>query len=108
MDPGQLDRRITIQSRTVTRDETGSRVEKWADLTSVWAKLEKTTADESEIADSERPRQKMTWRIRHMAIDSTTHRVTHKGKTYEITGITEAGGRQSFLILETYALGGVR
>lgn len=108
MDPGALDRRITIQARTMSRDDTGSRIESWVDLVSVWAKREKETADESTIAGSERPRQRLTWKIRHRVVDSTSHRITYKGDTFEIVGITEAGGRENFLILETYALEGVR
>lgn len=31
MNPGKLDRRITIQSRVMSKDATGARVETWAD-----------------------------------------------------------------------------
>lgn len=107
MNPGKLDRRILIQVRVVTRDDTGSRVETWSDLVTVWAAKVRTAQTESTIAGGERPRQVTTWEIRNRAITSANHRVRYNSETYEISGITETGGRSNRMLLETHALGGL-
>lgn len=85
-------------------DDTGSRSESWATLATVWAGKEKEDADQPQIADGEKARQSVTWRIRYRAIDASDHRITYGGKTYEITGVTETGGRDNQLIVKSYAL----
>lgn len=107
MNAGKLDRRITIQSRTVSRDGMGSRVETWADEATVWAKLETTKGSEGETAEAERGKQTTRWLIRHRVIDSIENRISYKGKICQITGIDETMGRENYLYVDTYALGGL-
>ena len=40
MRAGQLDKRVTIQSKTVTRDSFGAEVETWSTHDTVWASIE--------------------------------------------------------------------
>lgn len=107
MNPGRLDRRVSLEVRTKTVDDTGTRVESWAVESAIWAELLATTGSESTPADALRERQATKWKIRHRVVASNTHRIVYNSKTYEITGIEETGGRENFLILETYALGGM-
>ena len=107
MNAGRLDRRITIQSRTLTKDATGGRVETWADSAEVWAQRMPVSASESTLADAERPETRVRFRIRHMTLDATTNRIVYGGAAHEIIGIQEDGGRQSFLMVETRTIGGL-
>lgn len=105
MNAGKLDRRVSLQVRTTTKDNTGTRLETWAEESAIWAELMATTGSESSVDGALRERQATRWRIRYRAgVSSNTHRIVYNSKTYEITGITETGGREAFLILETYAL----
>jgi SPP1 family predicted phage head-tail adaptor len=104
MNPAKLDRRVTLRERSMTRDDTGTRLESWDDVADIWAELVATKGSKPVTADTEREKQATTWRIRYRAMASNTHRLIYKGKTYEIKGIEETGGRENLLTLETYAL----
>ena len=104
MNPGFLDRRILIQARTLTQDATGSDVETWANSAQVWARLQPSSGAEATAGDAERTQDRAKFTIRHRSINSLTHRLTHAGKTWNIVGISEVGGRQAYLELETVAL----
>jgi len=39
MDAGRLDRRVTLQSATISKDAAGAPVSTWADLATVWANV---------------------------------------------------------------------
>jgi SPP1 family predicted phage head-tail adaptor len=107
MNSGRLDRRVTIQSRTLTKDETGGRVETWATSAEVWAERMPMSAGENLLADAERVENRIRWRIRHMTVSPTTNRLVYQGTAHEILGIQEDAGRQRFLLLETRTIGGI-
>lgn len=46
MDAGQLNRRITLQSRVTTQDSSGGQVESWVDVDTVWAAIAPATGRE--------------------------------------------------------------
>ncbi len=57
MRSGDLNRRLTIQSRTATRDATGGFSETWADTgTTVWASIRPLRGDEQYDADQQKGR----------------------------------------------------
>lgn len=98
MNPGKLDRRISIEVRTLTEDDTMSRVETWAEEAAVWAQIIKHTGKRGVVADAERTSNMKTFRIRTRTITPTTHRVTYKGETFKIEAIEEIG-RENLLDL---------
>ncbi len=100
--PGKLDRRIVIQVRTLTQDGTGTRSESWATLTTVWAELVKDAGKQAILAQADRTQTSKFFRVRAIDINETDHRITYKGKTYEIKGITEEG-RDDTLLLDVVA-----
>lgn len=106
MNIGKLDRRVTIQVRTLKKDATGTRSETWSTLAVVFAEYVVNKGKVSTLADAERPQDTQQWRIRWRNINATDHRLTYQGKTYNITGITEEGRRQSIL-LDTLAITGI-
>ncbi len=103
MNPGKLDRRVTIQKRVASRDATGSIVETWSDESKVWAEKVTHKGRESSLSDSERSQDSQQWRIRTRVINSTDYRVFYDLKYYGIEGITEEG-RGNSLLLDTIAI----
>jgi len=102
MNPGKLDRRIVIQVRTMTRDNTGTRVETWADHATVWAEYVRHKAGAAVIADTDRTQDDQQFRIRTRAINPTDHRILYKSKFYDIKGVSEVG-RGDFLLIDAVA-----
>lgn len=99
MNPGKMDRRITIQKRAMTRDATGSTVETWTDESRrIFAEKVKYTGSETVISDADRARDFQQWRIRYRDITPTEHRIVYQGKTYDISSVIEEGRRDSLLI----------
>ena len=100
MNAGRLDRRLIVQTRTLTKGTRGGRTETWADTGKAWASLMSPGAAEAVAADAERVTNTGRFRIRFAAIDATENRIKHAGMIYQITGITEDGPRRSYLILD--------
>jgi len=98
MNPGKLNRRLVIQSRTLTQDATGSRVQAWADSATVWAEAVIQKGRESTLADADRSQDTRQFRIRHRVLSSSTNRLFYQSKFYNITGITEEGVKTTLLI----------
>lgn len=98
MNPGKMDRKLTIQARTLSQDGTGGRVETWADAYDVWAELIEMRAAEMVAAQSERTHALMKFRIRWKAIAAGTHRILYRLKFYNILSIVE-DGRNDRLVL---------
>lgn len=46
MDAGQLNSRVTLQSRVTTQDTAGGQVETWVDVATVWASIAPATGRE--------------------------------------------------------------
>ena len=103
MNPGKMDRRITIEARTLGKDSAGGRTETWETAAEVWAELVTRKSRESAAADSERPMDTRTFRIRYRSITEHNHRLTYDVKTFNITGISEEGRKQTLLIEATAA-----
>lgn len=99
MNPGKLDRRVTIESRTLTKDAAGGRVETWTTLANVWAEIVTRKASESVVSDADRSVEEKQFRIRYRAdIVSGTHRISYQAKSYDITGMIEEGRQHTMLI----------
>ena len=99
MNPGKMDRRITVQARTLTKDAAGGKQETWADSFDCWAEVVTQKAAEGVAADADRATDERQFRIRYRsAIASGTHRILYQRKFYDITGITEEGRQDRILI----------
>jgi len=99
MNPGKMDRRLTVQVRTLTQDATGGRVESWADAFQCWGEAVTQKGAEAITADADRATDERQFRIRYKAnIASGTHRILYQRKFYDITGIVEEGRRERLLL----------
>jgi SPP1 family predicted phage head-tail adaptor len=86
MDAGELDQRITIETRTLTQDALGADVENWSEHSRPAAKVIETPGREflkGEVQGEKRAVFVIYWR----ALDSTS-RVTWRGRIYTIEDIT--------------------
>lgn len=99
MNPGKLNRRLTIQERTLTADGAGGRVETWVDAFDCWGELVAQKQTESQKADSDRNEETTTFRIRYKSgLGSGTHRVLYQLRFFDIRGITEEGIKNTLLL----------
>lgn len=101
---GKLDRRVTIQQRTLTKDNTGTRVETWEDIAEVWAEYVTHRGTVAPVADAERGQDSQQWRIRWRTLTpATNYRIIYGGSTYDIESVTQEG-RKNTLLLDTIAI----
>ena len=89
---GNLNRRITLQSRTQTRDALGGRSEAWTEDFKAWAELMSDSQVEKVVGESDRAATSRHFKIHwRNDIDARDHRVLYGGQTYAIKGIKEIG-----------------
>lgn len=93
MRAGKLDRRITIQRKTVTRGEYNAPVESWNDLITVWAQQRPNRGSERFTASEIHGQQVMTFHIRYRDDLFVTDRIFYQAKPWQILDIREVGRR---------------
>lgn len=103
MKSGKLDRRITIQVRTVVTDALGGETETWADEFPVWAERETQSATERFVTVQKVADVNTLFRIRWVEniandVGPKTHRLTYRGRVYEILAVVEIGRREGMWI----------
>ena len=101
---GRLDRKITIQFRTISQNVYGEAVGAFSSSTSVWATLDtKTTgAKESVAGGLETSSQKIIFLIRYSSDVSsitTGDRVSYNSKFYDIESVQEVGRKLSLRLI---------
>lgn len=111
MNAGKLNRRVTIQQRTETRDPTyNTVVVTWATLATVWAQVQDMLPSRGEqIADGiDIARRPARVRMRYRTDVDTTMRLVVGGRTLRIvSGPAEMGNREIIeLMAEEITTGG--
>lgn len=94
MNPGLLDRRLSLLQRTVTADAAGSPVETWADAGPLWAQRVEVSGGESQSAGANRSTVASIYRIRYrsdlIAADAPgKFRVRADGRDHNIASALE-------------------
>lgn len=87
-----LDKRITIQHKTLVSDGWGSSTETWANLIStgdgkVWANRLVLNGKEFITAGAETAQSSATWRIRKMSGIKSSMRILYEDEIYNITSV---------------------
>lgn len=101
IDPGKLDRRITLQSASVSTDGFGQAVRTYSTLAQVWAKVDyRGTPKEGEDTEKLTSLNKVRFTIRYRSDVDATVKISWGGKTYEIEGVS-LEGRERYLIIDT-------
>lgn len=96
---GKLDRRATLQHRSLTPNTQNEQVESWTDYATVWAEKLDLRGREFYAANQESGEVTTKFRIRHRSDVLMTDRIVCDGLTYDITSIAEVGRRQALEIL---------
>lgn len=97
--PGAMNRRLTVQSRTASKDAAGGRTQTWRDAFKVWAEQVSQKEMERILGDAERAEDIRIFRIRYQpTLSSGEYRVLYQLKFYDITGIIEEGIRDRMLL----------
>ena len=101
IDPGKLDRRITLRSATIAKDSFGEDVRTYSDLANVWAKVEyRGIPKEGEETSTTTSVNKVRFTIRYRSDVDATNKISWNSNTYEIEGVS-LEGRERYLIIDT-------
>lgn len=107
MKAGPLDRRITIERFTESRNEWNEPVFTWLPLTTVWANSRDASAGESYRAQSVSAEITTRFTIRYssqVADVNPKDRIVYEGRLYNITAVREAkDGRRVALEIDAVA-----
>lgn len=99
---GDLDRRIVIESPTLTQNNYGEKTSTWSTAYTVWAKIDWKRSNRKEESQELVNISDLTFYIRNLGVTiKGTYRISYDSKYYYIHGIKEVDGREQFLELET-------
>lgn len=94
MDSGSMDQRVTLQSRSVVKDAMGQDTITWVDVATVWARRINQRSAEAFQAAQMGDDDVVELHIRHRADVLTTWRLQWGGVGYDITSVSDFGGRK--------------
>lgn len=97
MRAGRLDRRITIQGKSITQSDSGEEVVTWGVVATVWAEKIENRGDERFAARQIVGHAVRTFRFRWsdtVSEVSTEHRIVFDGRSFDITDVREIGRRE--------------
>jgi SPP1 family predicted phage head-tail adaptor len=98
---GELDRRIALQSATITNDpDYNEEIQTWATYVTVWAKMEFHLSTEGQASAREFAEMGLYFTIRHRTDISPEHRIVYESNNYEIIGRPREIGRRRFLKIQ--------
>ena len=94
MNPGRMDRLVTVQHLTETRDAGGGPKQSWSNFCTLWANKAEGTGDEQVNADRREYTNTVVWTCRYRSDITTKMRITDDaGNVYNILGISEVTRR---------------
>jgi head-tail adaptor len=98
MQAGRLDRRITIEQLSQSRNSSGILEETPSTFATVWAGKDDRSA-RTQFADQiEQGRVETVWRIRDLPGLDHTMRIVYDGVVYDIRGIREIGRGEGHIV----------
>lgn len=99
MQSGKLDRRVTLQAPTVTKDARGGPVTQWVDQATVWAEVVPLRGREFVETAQVVAGAELKVRMRYRTGVLESWRVVHEGTAYDIQHIAEIGRRDGLELL---------
>lgn len=106
IDPGQLNQRVTLQQRAAGVDSNGQASGAWFDVATLWAQALPLRGREFFAAAQVQQEHSVKFTMRWRADVVPTARLVWQGQPYDITGVTQLGGRRVWI--EVIALQGVK
>jgi len=90
MNPGELDREITIESFTTVQDGRGEETEEWSTFAEIWASKRPMSATERFASNGTHSVETANFRVRYLEGVLPTMRIVDEvGRKWRITGIAE-------------------
>lgn len=100
IDPGELDRLITIQTASATGvDALGESTSGWSTYAQPWAKMEWGGGGEGEDASQVANREIVSFIVRYNSGLTPKMRISYDSDYYDIESISQVGGRKRFMLL---------
>lgn len=102
MNAGRLDRKISLQQPTTTRDDFGQSTDAFSEVSRVWAQRRDISGKETTESDQPVAATRTEWTIRWRSDIRETWRVvttTDRIQTFEIVGILELGRREGLRLI---------
>ena len=102
LDPGKLNRRITIQSPSTERDISGTPKKSWSDVLTTWASIRAATSREVYAVASFVSTLSHVITIRYRSGVTITHamQVLYAGRKFEIQAVSDPDeGREQLQLL---------
>lgn len=96
---GQFRERLTLQSRSVTRDALGGEIIAWIDVATVWAKVDAITGREVHAAQQIHAEITLRAQIRHRADVAADWRAQWRGNTIAIHAVLPSPRRDVLTLL---------
>lgn len=106
IDPGQLNQRVLLQTRSTGTDALGQSNAAWATVAALWAQAMPLRGREFFAAAQVQQEHSVKFTLRWRADITPTARIVWQGQPYDVTGVTQLGGRRVWL--EVMALAGVK
>jgi len=104
MRSGSLDRKITIQKKTVSQNTFGEEVETWSTFSKVWAKVIPLRGQERFESKQVNAELDTMFRIRYLTGVLPTMRIVHETRLYDIHSVAEIGRREGLDLLSRVRL----
>ena len=101
MNIGRLDKRITIQTRTVATDTWNHEVITWTTRATTWASVRFNSGRETQEADQRVAIDRVTFTVRHRTDIQLTDRIEYGGGYYDIQSIQEVGRDEAIRLITT-------
>jgi len=102
MNIGHMDRRIALQSTTLTTNDYGQRVASWATYATVWASIKYKRGSEKVTDDQVGSTQTVDFTIRYSTDVSgvkASHRLVYNSQNYEILYVQEIGRKEGLILV---------
>lgn len=107
MNIGKLNKRIIIESQSLTFDDVGQQVETWATFATVWANIKHNSGAETIKSDAITSSVKASFRIRYLKGLDAGMRVKYETSTYRILAILPHVDDKRFLDIAAELINGV-
>ncbi len=97
---GRLDRQITLQKPTTTKDDYGEEQTTWSDYRTVWGSIQEQSGREmfeaGKLAEID-----AVFKVRYLSEITREWRLKYDGQVYDITNIKELGRKDGLEIAAT-------
>lgn len=97
MRAGELNRRITLQIKTITYDTVNEPIETWTDYATVWAAVITTGGREFYAAQKLNAETSTVFKVRYNPVINTYMRIRWGNRKFEIIGVNDVDARHEEL-----------